>query len=88
MFSRVATQLGGYVGSQRECTRVLGFAGISDFNFVLLQNHTPAALSCQVQIDIAALGSYRGPFGSFADLFGFLASNLPGRRHLFSLDDF
>ncbi len=46
----------------------------------LRENHTPAALSCQVQIDIAARGSHRGSFGSFADLFSlFLASNLPGR---------
>ena len=43
------------------------------------------ALSCQVQIDdrhsdIAAVGSHRGSFGGFTDLFGlFLASNLPGR---------
>ena len=43
--------------------------GISDFNFISMQNHTSAAL-----------GSHRGSFGSFADLVGlFLASNLPGR---------
>ncbi len=42
----------------------------------LRENHTPAALSRQVQIDIAALGSHGGSFGSFADLFRlFLASN-------------
>jgi len=46
----------------------------------LCGNHTPAALARQVQIDIAAPESYRGSFGSFADLVGlFLASNLPGR---------
>jgi hypothetical protein len=46
----------------------------------LCENHMLAALSCQVQINIAALGSHRGSFSSFADLFGlFLASNLPGR---------
>ena len=40
----------------------------------------PAALSCQVQIDIGALGSHRGSLGSSADLFGlFLPSNLPSR---------
>src|SRR2546426_9511673 len=55
----------------------------------LRENHTPAALSCQFQIDIAALGSHRGSFGSFADLFClFLASNLPGRSHLSRLDHF
>jgi hypothetical protein len=46
----------------------------------LRENPTSAALVRQVQIDIATLGSHRGSFGSFADLFGlFLASNLPGR---------
>jgi hypothetical protein len=64
--------------------QILGFldpTGISDFTSISAQNHTPAALSCQVhQIDIAALGSHGGSFGSFADLFGlFLASNLPDR---------
>ena len=51
-----------------------------NFRFHQAKNHIPAALSCQVQIDIAALGSHRGSFSSFADWFGlFLASNLPGR---------
>jgi hypothetical protein len=55
-------------------------AGILDFNSISAQNHTPTALTRQVQIDIAALGSHRGSFDSFADLFGlFLASNLPCR---------
>ena len=55
-------------------------SGISDFNSISAQNHTPAALARQVQIDIAALGSHRGSLGSFADLFGlFPASNLPDR---------
>jgi hypothetical protein len=46
----------------------------------LRENHTPAALARQVQIDTAALGPHRAPFGSLVDLFGlFLASNLPGR---------
>jgi hypothetical protein len=56
-------------------------ARISDFNSICAQNHMPAALSCQVhQIDMGALGSHRGSFGSFADLVGlFLASNLPRR---------
>ena len=46
----------------------------------LRENHTPATLSCQIPMDMAALGSYRGSFGSFADLFGlFLASSLPDR---------
>src|SRR6059036_3430743 len=45
----------------------------------LCGNHTPAALARQVQIDIAALGSHRDSFGSFADLVGlFLPSNLSG----------
>ncbi len=35
----------------------------------LCENHTPAALSCQVQVDIAALGSYRGPFGLHKQVF-------------------
>ena len=31
-------------------------SGISDFNFMLGQNHTPAALSCQPQIALATIG--------------------------------
>jgi hypothetical protein len=53
------------------------------------ENHTYAPLVCQVQIDMIALGSHRGSFGSFADLFGlFLASNLPVCSHLSPLDHF
>jgi hypothetical protein len=29
-------------------------AGISDFNFILAQNHMPAALWCQLKIALAA----------------------------------
>ena len=53
-----------------------------NFRFQLYLCAKPYAccLARQVQIDIAALGSHRGSFGSFADLFGlFLASNLPRR---------
>ena len=45
-------------------------AGISDFNCISAQNHTPAALTNQLQIDIAALWSHRGSFGRSVDLFG------------------
>lgn len=54
-----------------------------DFNSTSAQNHTPAALVRQVQIDMATLGSHRGSFGSFAELFGpFPSSRLPRRGHL------
>jgi hypothetical protein len=54
--------------------------GFSDFSPFSAHYRTPTALARQVQIDKAALGSHRGSFGSFADLFGlFLASNLPRR---------
>ena len=43
----------------------------------LRENRTPAALTSQVKIDIATLGSHRGSFGGFADLSGrFLAHHL------------
>jgi hypothetical protein len=44
------------------------------------ENHTPAALVRQVQIDVGAAGLHRGSFGNFADLFRlFLSSNQSGR---------
>jgi hypothetical protein len=52
---------------------------VTDLSPISAQNRTPAAVSSEVhQIDIAALKSHRGSFGSFADLLGlFLAFNLP-----------
>jgi len=54
-------------------------AGISDFNFILAQNHMPATLWCQPQIALAAGWVANALVGQFRWLDRFLASNGPPR---------
>jgi hypothetical protein len=64
-------------GSVSNPKRIL--AGISDFNFILAQNHLPAALWCQPQIALAAVG------WQTRSLLLHLAEKMAGQKYLKSL---
>src|SRR5258708_3370719 len=44
------------VAARRKRLMFVTPTGISDFNSIFAQNHTPAALSCQAQIALATVG--------------------------------